>query len=220
MATFACIHGAGGWGSDWDLVAAELEPRGHEVVGVDLPCEQEVGLGAHVQAVVDAVNGRSGDLVVVGQSLGGFVASLVPTVVPVSQIVLLAAMVPSPGETAGEWWDNTGHAAAYAAQGLVDESPEAVFLHDVPASVLSAAQPPRDQAAAFFADPWPLSAWPDVPTSFIVCRDDRFFPAAWLTGVVKDRLGIEPIEIPGGHCAYHSQPRAVADALDRCWTAR
>lgn len=54
MATFVCIHGARGWGSDWDLLAAELEPLGHEVVAVDLPCDQEVGLSDYVAAVIDA----------------------------------------------------------------------------------------------------------------------------------------------------------------------
>jgi pimeloyl-ACP methyl ester carboxylesterase len=88
----------------------------------------------------------------------------------------------------------------------------------VPPDVLAAASPPRDQTGTILEEPWPLPAWPDVPTRFIVCRDDRFFPRVWLRGVVVDRLGIEPDEIPGSHCAYLSQPRALADALDRCWT--
>jgi pimeloyl-ACP methyl ester carboxylesterase len=59
-----------------------------------------------------------------------------------------------------------------------------------------------------------------VPTRFIACRDDRFFPAAWLRGVVRDRLGIEPAEIPGGHCAFLSRPRALAAALVDCGVGR
>ena len=27
--------------------------------------------------------------------------------------------------------------------------------------------------------PWPLAAWPAVPTSFLLCRDDRMFPPAF-----------------------------------------
>jgi pimeloyl-ACP methyl ester carboxylesterase len=220
MTTFVCIHGAGGRGSYWDLVAAELAPRGHEVVAMDLPCDEEVGLAAQVDAVLDAIGGRRGDIVLVAQSLGGFIAPLVATRIPVDEIVLLAAMVPRPGETGGEWWAATGHAEAVAAQGLPDESPETLFTHDVPLDVLEAAGPPRDQTGTILEEPWPLAAWPDVPTRFLLCRDDRFFPAAWLRDVVVDRLGIEPVEIPGGHCAFLSQPRAVADALVRQPTRR
>jgi pimeloyl-ACP methyl ester carboxylesterase len=220
MAVFVCIHGAGGRGSDWDLVAAELTPRGHQVVAMDLPCEEEVGLDRYADAVVDAIDGRQTDVVLVAQSLAGFIAPLVAARVPVELMVLVAAMVPRPGEPGGAWWANTGHAEAFAAQGLPDDSDETIYLHDVPPDVLAAASPPRDQTGAILEEPWPLPAWPDVPTRFIVCRDDRFFPQAWLRGVVQDRLGIEPDEIPGSHCAYLSQPRALADALDRCWIER
>jgi hypothetical protein len=48
----------------------------------------------------------------------------------------------------------------------------------------------------------------------LLCRDDRFFPAEWLRKVVKDRLGITPDEIDGGHCVALSRPRELADRLD------
>jgi pimeloyl-ACP methyl ester carboxylesterase len=220
MATFVCIHGAGGRASYWDLVAAELTPLGHGVVAMDLPCDQEVGLDAYVAAVVDAIGDRRGDLVLVAQSLAGLIAPLVAVEVPIDLMVLVAAMVPRPGESGGAWWANTGHADAVAAEHLPDDSPETLFTHDVPPDVLAAAGPPRDQTSTLFEEPWPLAAWPDVPTRFLLCRDDRFFPAGWLRALVKDRLDIEPIAIPGGHCAFLSQPRALALALDHCWAER
>jgi pimeloyl-ACP methyl ester carboxylesterase len=79
---------------------------------------------------------------------------------------------------------------------------------------------PRDQTSTLFEEPWPLSAWPDVPTRFLLCREDRFFPAVWLRALVRERLGIEPGEVPGGHCAYLSQPAALAAALHDCWVER
>jgi Alpha/beta hydrolase family len=220
MAVFVCLHGAGGHGVYWDLVRAELAPLGHEVVAPDLPCDREVGLDAYADAVVEAIGDRRDELVLVAQSLAGFVAPLVATRVDVELVVLVAAMVPRSGETGSEWWAVTGHERAVAAQGLPDDSPETVFVHDVPPEVLAAFPPPRDQTATLLEEPWPLDAWPDVPTRFIACRDDRFFPAAWLRGVVRDRLGTEPMEIPGGHCAFFSQPRALAAALDGCWAGR
>jgi hypothetical protein len=64
------------------------------------------------------------------------------------------------------------------------------------------------------AQPRSLPAWPDVPTRFLLCRDDRFFPADFLRRVVRDRLAITPDEIDGSHCAALSRPRDLADRLE------
>jgi pimeloyl-ACP methyl ester carboxylesterase len=63
-------------------------------------------------------------------------------------------------------------------------------------------------------EPWPLDAWPDVPTRFLLCRDDRFFPASFLRRVARERLGITPDEIDGGHCVALSRPVELADRLE------
>ena len=123
MATFVFIHGAGGRGSYWDLVAAEVRGAGHDTVAMDLPCDDDAaGWSEYADAVVEAIGDRRGDLVVVAQSLGGFTAPLVAERVPVELIVLVTAMVPRPGETGDEWWANTGTAEAIAAQGLPEDA--------------------------------------------------------------------------------------------------
>src|SRR5207244_11438083 len=113
-------------------------------------------------------------------SVAVFFFPLGGTHVPVDLMVLVAAMVPRPGEAGGEWWSNTGHEAAVAAQGFSDTSEETLFLHVVPADVLASIEPPRPQTSTLFEEPWPSPAWPDVPTRFIAWRDDRFFPLPWL----------------------------------------
>ena len=130
---------------------------------MDLPCEQAVGLSAYASAVVDAIGDRGRDVVLVAQSLAGFVVPLVCTQVPVELMVLVAAMVPRPGESAAEWWANTGHEKAVAAQRLPDDSPATLFTHDVPAEVLASLEPPRLQTSTLFEEPWPLDAWPTCP---------------------------------------------------------
>ena len=212
MATFVLIHGAGGRGSSWDLVAGELRRAGHEVVAVDLPCEDDsAGWAEYRDATLDAIGDRRDDLVLVAQSLGGFTAPLVADRVAVEHIVLVTAMIPKPGETGDDWWANTRTAEAIAAQGLPEDAE--LFVHDVPPDVLEAAGPTRDQSGTPMGEPWPLDAWPDVPTTFLLCKDDRFFPADWMREIVRDRLGIEPIEVPGGHCAYLSRPEPLAAAI-------
>jgi len=166
-------------------------------------------------------------LVVVAHSLGGFTAPRVCELLPVDLVVLVTAMVPAPGESAGEWWAATGYEAAFeaarAAAAGGDASGEAgwgdddrsLFLHDVPEPLARQALAlGRDQASAPMAEPFPLPAWPDVPTRFLLCRDDRFFPAEWMRGVVRERLGIEPDEIGGSHGVYLSRPGQLATRLE------
>jgi pimeloyl-ACP methyl ester carboxylesterase len=215
MATYVLIHGAGDVASSWDLVAAELRERGHEVVAVDLPSDDpSAGWSDYADTVVGAI-GEHTDLILVAHSLGGFVAPLVCTRVPVDLLVLVAAMVPTPGETGEEWWVNSGYSQARRELGEQDDSPIAVFLHDVaPELAAEVLAKERDQADKPMLEPWPLDAWPDVPTGYLLCRDDRFFPAEWTRQVVRERLGITPDEIDGGHSPFLSRPKELAGRLE------
>ncbi|MEU4721642.1 hypothetical protein AB0G06_18620 [Nonomuraea dietziae] len=72
----------------------------------------------------------------------------------------------------------------------------------------------RDQSATPFLEPWPLQIQPAVPTRFLLCRDDRLFPAEFMRRVVEQRLGIAPDEIDGGHTIALSRPKELADRLE------
>lgn len=221
MTTYVLIHGAGSGPWYWHLVAPELEARGHDVVVPGLPADDDkAGLAEYTDAVLDAIGDRR-DLVVVGQSLAGFTAPLVCDRVPVRLLVLVAAMVPAPGEPPGEWWANTGHAAARRAQAeregwtfeLDDEV--ATFLHDLPPGLAAeAVRHARPQSGTPFARPWPLAAWPDVPTRFLLCRQDRFFPADFQRRVVRERLGITADEMDGGHLPALARPAELVERLE------
>jgi pimeloyl-ACP methyl ester carboxylesterase len=213
VATYVIVHGAGDAGSNWDLVAAALRERGHDVVAPDLPSDDaSAGLSDYADTVVEAIGDRT-DLVVVAHSLGGFTAPLVCARVPVDLLVMVAGMVPSPGEKAGEWWANTGHGQAFDERYADDEI--ALFLHDVPPDLAAATlENGRDQAAAPMLEPWPLDSWPEVATRYLLCRDDRSLPADWTRRMVRERLGIEADEIDGGHMPYVSRPRELAERLE------
>ncbi|MGA5816501.1 alpha/beta hydrolase [Kitasatospora sp. NPDC094028] len=205
-------------------LAAELRGRGHEVVAPDLPCDDEsAGLAEYVAAVVAAIGGRRGELVVVAHSFGGFTGPLVCDRVPVDLLVMLQAQVPAPGESPGEWWGNTGYAAARQEadrrRGVAEgeaEDVRSLVLHDTPAELAAefVAEHQRVQTAAPFGEPWPLAAWPEVPTRFLLARDDRFFPAELMRRVVAERLGFRPDEMPGDHCPMLGHPGELADRLE------
>jgi pimeloyl-ACP methyl ester carboxylesterase len=209
MATYVLIHGAGSDSWYWHLVAPRLRALGHDVVAVDLPCDDDAaGLPEYTDTVVEAIGDRR-DLILVAQSLGGFTAPLVCERRPVALLVLVAAMTPRPGESAGEWWANTGHEFPDPFD------PAVVFTHDVPDELAAASlQHLREQSGTPFDKPWPLDAWPDVPTRFLLCRDDRFFPAEFQRRVVRDRLGIVPDEMDGGHLPALARPEELVERLE------
>jgi Alpha/beta hydrolase family len=220
MATFALIHGAGDVGWYWHLVEAQLQQRGHEVIAPDLPCDDDSAtLRDYADTVVDAI-GDHGDLVVVCQSYGGFTAPLVADRLHVQALVLVAGMIPAPGEAPSDWWDNTGYGQAVQDQSRQDggvtgsDDPFVAFYHDVPRELAEEAlSKERSESHAAYNSPWPLEAWPDVPTRFVLCTADRFFPPAFMRKVVSMRLGVTPDEIAGGHCVALSRPKELADLL-------
>jgi pimeloyl-ACP methyl ester carboxylesterase len=59
----------------------------------------------------------------------------------------------------------------------------------------------------------PLEALPDLEYAYIVCSDDRTLSPAWSRYAARKRLGVEAIEIPGGHCPHLSRPAHLAEVL-------
>lgn len=225
MATYVLIPGADGRAWLYSRLAPLLRGRGHHTIAVDLPVtDSSAGLESYTKAVVDAIgNPRHEDLILIAQSLGGFIAPLVAERLLIHQLVLLNGMVPKPGESAGEWWANTGQARARAEYYSARRLPLAAefdvfeaFFHDAPRDVLQEAVAMGEQESHFdtlFREPWPLRAWPRVPTRFLQGVDDRFFPLAFQRRVVKERLKIPVEPIPGGHLAALSRPKQLAAKL-------
>ncbi|NUS74021.1 MAG: alpha/beta hydrolase [Corynebacteriales bacterium] len=227
MATYVLLPGAASDAWYWHRVIPLLRARGHDVLAPDLPCEDDsAGFPDYADTVVRAIGGRD-RLILVAQSLAGFTAPLVCERIPVELLVLVAAMVPSPGESAGDWWSNTGQVGAYRElaerHGLSTEEfdVKAVFFHDVPPEVTREAFNRRelDQSATPLADPWPLTKWPDVPTEFLLCRQDRLFPAEFMRELVKSRLGIVPDELNSGHLSALSHPAELVERLEKYRTS-
>jgi pimeloyl-ACP methyl ester carboxylesterase len=140
--------------------------------------------------------------------------------VPVEVLVLVAGMVPAPGESPADWWTNTGHRDAVRVQARRDggltgsDDPFVAFYHDVPRAVAEEAlSKERGESSTAYHTPWPLTAWPDVPTRSVLCTEDRVFPPEFMRRVVTNRLDIAPDEITSGHCVALSRPKELADLI-------
>jgi pimeloyl-ACP methyl ester carboxylesterase len=220
--TFVLIPGAGTDPRVYGATIEALRRRGRRGLAPPLPLhDQDAGPSDHADAVCSAVSGEA-DIVVVAQSLGAFTGPLVASRLGAAALILVAPMIPRPGETAGEWWSNTAHAAAIAELierhgSMAEWGPDAmtdVFLHDVdPAVARETAEYDGAPGAGMFSEPWPLDAWPAVPTRVLAPREDRLFPLEFQRRVAKERLGVEVDEIDGGHLPMLSRPTELAERL-------
>ena len=223
MATYALIPGGGGDPWEWHRLVPELAARGHEAIAVRLPAEDDAaGWSEYADAVVDAIGDRA-DVILVAASMGGFTAPIVCTRRRVELLVLLNAMIPTPGETFNAWGTNTGAGPArreyHASLGL--SSAEAkddgvIYYHDVPSALRAEAQARTWQAQSKtpLDEPWPLDSWPDVPTRVLTGRHDRMFPLDFQRRVARERLAADVDVIDGGHMVAMSNPAVLADRLE------
>jgi pimeloyl-ACP methyl ester carboxylesterase len=223
MASFVLIPGAGADPRVYAATIAALGELGHEGVAPPLPHDDAAAPSDQAAAILAALPAeREGGLVVVGHSLGAFTAPLVAASAEADGLILLAPMIPRPGESAGEWGDDTAQEEAIAPLigrfGPPDEWDEAavdhVFFHDVaPAAKEASAEYAGVPSGGMFGEPWPLDDWPEVPTRVLAPREDRLFPLEFQRRVARERLGIEVDEIDGGHLPYLSRPAELARRL-------
>jgi pimeloyl-ACP methyl ester carboxylesterase len=223
LATFALIPGGGGDPWEWHRLAPALNARGHEAIAVRLPSEDDTaGWSEYADAVVEALGDRE-EVIVVAESMGGFTAPIVCVRLKVELLVMLNAMIPVRGETFNAWWSNTGSGPArreyHASIGLapLDADDDAViYYHDLPAEIRAEATTRawQDQSMTPLDEPWPLQAWPDVPTRVLASRHDRMFPLEFQRLIARQRLGLEVDEIDGGHMVAMSNPAELAGRLE------
>lgn len=220
---FVLVPGAGGTAWFWHRVVPLLRAAGHDAVAVDLPGDDPAsGLPEYADLVSAAVDDAD-DVVLVGQSLGGFTVPIVADRLcrldRVTDLVLVNAMIPLPGESPGAWWDAVGQeqariVAATAGGWSVEFDLETYFLHDVDPAIAAAGESEqRPEADAVFGSVCSIDEWPEVPTRVISGAEDRFFPLSFQQRVARERLGLEPIVVPGGHLAALSHPEALVAAL-------
>jgi len=218
MTSAVLIPGAGGLGWYWHLVERDLKDRGYDAVAVDLAACGRTGLPAYADAVVHAIDGRT-DVALVAQSMGAFTAPLVWQRVSTRLVVFVNAMVPRPGETPGEWWDNVGsedaRTAAAARDGYSAEFDlNTYFMHDVPEDLAAEMQAyAASQVDERFDDACTFDTWPPIPIHVVAGRDDRFFPLELQQRVARERLGVAPVVVSGGHLAALSHPEELAGVI-------
>jgi pimeloyl-ACP methyl ester carboxylesterase len=224
----ALVHGSyhGAW--CWDLLRPELERLGHRVITMDLPIsDPTLGAADYARTVETALEPGS-EPVLVGHSMAGLVIPLVAANRPIRSLIFLGAFLPSPGRSANDQrasepidgrvppttseWIDIGENVWMVGPKTATE----IFFPDAtPAVARWATQRLRPQSYRVLTETTPLEAWPDIESRSIVCRDDRAINPAWVRAAARERLGVEAVEISGGHSPFLTRPVELALALDQ-----
>lgn len=225
MSIFCLVNGSTQNPLCWNLLTPELEKHGHEIITPSLPVDEPEASGTrYAEVIAQALEGQSDDIILVGHSASGMFIPLVPNVRPIRQLVYLAALIPKPGASIRDQlisdpdmlnpeWVATCRAGNDPSSN--DDVAVEFLFHDCGLEGLSLglATRMRMYAEGAMAEVFPLDALPDVPSSYIVCADDRTISPDWARRVAPLRLGVDAIELPGGHCPYLSRPLQLADVL-------
>ncbi len=233
MTTVVLVHGAWHDGRCWSPVVDELARRGHLAVAVDLPAEQP-GLGCldYAAVVEAAVHGAPGPCVLVGHSLGGLVVPVVAERLGparVAALVLVAALIPEPGRSfddqvradPGVMAEGFGHGQHRNEDRTTSWSPDAaaaglyrgVAEESSPDLVAAAVSGLRRQAWTIGREPTPLTSWPAVPTTVVVCADDRVVAPDRLRARARALPGAVVVELAGGHFPMVTRPGELAELV-------
>jgi Alpha/beta hydrolase family len=224
MSSYCLMHSSGQGPEGWKLVVDELERRGHRVLTPAFHVSRtDEGLAYHAETIVDALRQsglQSGQVVCVAHSASGMYLPLVAERWPLRRMVFLAALVPRPGLSVMDQLraDSSMLNPAWLGKNPMEDDVALEFVfHDCPPERLHWALSTR---VLFYAkrameEPCPLRAWPDVPAAYIVCGEDRTITTGWQRKAAREWLGVEPIELPGGHCPNVSRPETLADVLER-----
>ena len=215
---FLLVHGTTQSPDGWRLLIDELGGFGHSAVTTDLArFGDRMSVTEFGDAVAEELSGSKVD-VVVAHSGAGLLLPSIASATNATRQVYLAAFVPN------------------GSRSLMDE------LNDDPTHIFNAdwigVDPTTDHDAArrfLFHDcspgvaDWALSTLrrfvlasvhseqvqlaPTIPAVSVVPESDRTLRSEWMIAASRERLGIEPSIVPGGHCPHVSRPREVATIL-------
>lgn len=198
----------------------ELQKRGHRVICADLPAEEpDASAVRYAQSIADALRNSDDASIVVAHSVSGIFLPLLPSYYSVSRMVFLAAFVPEIGKSPMEqlqanpemfWSDWIGK------DPTKDDSVAVQYLfHDCDPETTAWALTTRrlTHARRALTETCSLRSWPNVESSYILCREDRALRPDYWREQVRKQLRMDPIELAGGHCPHVSRPGELAEVL-------
>jgi len=219
VTTLLLVHGAfhGAW--CWDRLLPELSSRDVKARAVELPFTTLADDEAAVVAEIAALADQSEQVVLLGHSFGGVVISGAgaqgSTPRPgVARLVYLAAVLTGPGEDVA-----IDPSPGMAALRFEDDraridaggSTDAFYHRCSDEDAAWATGHLRSMPAALLTTPSSAFAWQVLPSTYIVCDDDRMVGPDAQRRMAANATS--SIEISSEHSPFLSCPAALADVL-------
>jgi len=220
LATFCLIHGNWHDGSCWEPLIDRLQARDHDSLAPDLPFgDPKASYADRAHPAFEALEGVPDPVVIVGHSIGSAEAALIAATRPSSLLVYLCPRLdafPAPPGAPNVFREGFPFPPSRPDKTRVwdaDAAIDAMYRRLPPETAREFAE--RLHPGAPAAGDYPLREHPDVPTVLVYATDDEFFEPAWERFIARELLGVDPIEIPGGHFPMLENPDALAELFDR-----
>ena len=220
LGSIVLVHGGFVDGSGWEDVYRILKKDGYRVSVVQNPT---TSLADDVAVTKRVISEQKGPVILVGHSYGGAVITEAGNDPKVTGLVYITAFAPDRGES--------------VASLIKDPPPGAPVPPILPPTDGFLALDKAQFAASFAADvapekadfmansqvPWGVAAlsgaitepaWKAKPSWYLVATDDRMIPPA-AQRLMSKRAGSSVVEVKGSHAVYVSQPKAVAELIEK-----
>jgi pimeloyl-ACP methyl ester carboxylesterase len=211
------IHSTGQGAAGWERVVRALGERGRAAHAVELPSDPGLRAADYTERVRRQV-GPVAAPVVLAHSGAGPLLPAAARALNARHQVWLAAWVPDPEAS---FIEDTGRnlAAAFNPAWIgkdptEDDAVAAAFLyHDCDDATLDWALSTRRLFVPRAVYGERLALAPEIPSTYVVAAKDRTIRPGWQRRMARERLGVEPVELPTGHCPNVSRPRRLAELL-------
>jgi pimeloyl-ACP methyl ester carboxylesterase len=220
LVSVVLVHGGFVDGSGWHDVYSQLKKAGYDVTIVQNPT---TSLGDDVAFTKRAIAAQKNPVILVGHSYGGVVVTEAGNDPKVAALVYIAAFAPDQGESVSSLIANPPPGAPVPP--ILPPQEGFLFL-DKARFAQSFAADVDAEMAGFMADsqvPWGVAAlggavtvpaWKSKPSWYLVATEDKMIPPP-AQRQMSQRAGSTVIEVAGSHAIYVSQPKAVADLIEK-----
>jgi hypothetical protein len=221
MSDIVLVHGTTQSAAGFAGLVAALAERGHRALTVDVPSAAGATAGEYARLLAAQLPADLDDPVVVAHSAGGLLLPALAGAIGARHQVWLAAVVADHAGRRSFLAELRTDPPAVVNPDWLGVDPVAepglatyFLFHDAELAALRTAlrtlahcdlsavyeEVPEDDPAA-------------LPSTYLLPVDDRTLRPAWMARVARERLGVEPVELPGGHNPYVGAPGRVADLI-------
>ena len=220
LGTIVLVHGGFVDGSGWEDVYRILKKDGYRVSIVQNPT---TSLADDVAATKRVIAEQKGPVILVGHSYGGAVITEAGNDLKVTGLVYITAFAPDRGESVASLIKDPPPGAPVPPILPPQDGFLALDKAQFAASFAADVAPEKADFMANSQVPWGVAAlsgavsepaWKAKPSWYLVATDDRMIPPA-AQRLMSKRAGSSVVEVKGSHSIYVSQPKAVAELIEK-----